>query len=304
MSYQQEGNYADREPLSKKQKRGDGDEKPKADEIIAFGGPMYDEATARKMLEEVVLVIESEFHRAPAVIGFDPNDAALDNVYYIDDYYWKGVEITPMIYFAHKGDVKMCRYLLSRGASTTNVHDSVESCNFYFPMFTAAREGHLEVCKFLYANGASHDIRKENFAGWTPFHTALFDGHDELVRWLVLQGALCANANSEEIKGDRIFPEVFERRVSNRVSSHCERLVEWAEEVTQTHSSLATFLLGTQPRSPDKDQNRTLQWLSGHPGVRKNIGDFVMEVTKGKQLRILRNVVDVLPSLIKAEDEE
>ena len=34
MSYQQEGNYADRKPLSKRQKRGEGDEKPKADEIM------------------------------------------------------------------------------------------------------------------------------------------------------------------------------------------------------------------------------------------------------------------------------
>ena len=47
-------------------------------------------------------------------------------------------------------------------------------------------------------------------------------------------------------------------------------------------------------------QIRTLQCLSGHPGVRKHIGDFVgLEVTKGKHLRILRNVVDVLPSLIE-----
>ena len=47
-------------------------------------------------------------------------------------------------------------------------------------------------------------------------------------------------------------------------------------------------------------QIRTLQCLSGYPGVRKHIGDFVgLEVTKGKHLRILRNEVDVLPSLIE-----
>ena len=69
--------------------------------------------------------------------------------------------------------------------------------------------------------------------------------------------------------------------------------------MTQTHSAVVTFLLGTQPRAPEKDQNRTLQWFSGHCGVRKNIGDFVgLEVTKEKQLRILRNVVDAVPSLI------
>ena len=67
------------------------------------------------------------------------------------------------------------------------------------------------------------------------------------------------------------------------------------------------FLLGTLPPAPDKKQSRTLQCLSGHPGVRKHIGTFVgLEVTKAKQLRILRNVVDVLPSFIwrKPEDDE
>ena len=37
--------------------------------------------------------------------------------------------------------------------------------------------------------------------------------------------------------------------------------------------------------------------LGGHPGIRKHIGDFVgLEVTKGKHLRILLRVVDVLSS--------
>ena len=43
------------EPQSKKQKCGSGDDE-KAAKIIALGGPMYDEATARKILQEVVLV--------------------------------------------------------------------------------------------------------------------------------------------------------------------------------------------------------------------------------------------------------
>jgi len=68
------------------------------------------------------------------------------------------------------------------------------------------------------------------------------------------------------------------------------------------------FLLGTLPPAPDIEQSCTpLQFFSGHPGVRKHIGDYVgLEVTKGKQLRILRNVVDLLPSFIwrKPDDEE
>ena len=271
---------------------------------------MYDEATARKILKEVVLASAEEaawygplFNNAEvgdAVIGFDPEDAALMNTYYyVDDHVMQ--EVTPMIYFARKGDAKMCRYLASRGASTTQSTRSEE------PMSIAARRGHLEVCKFLHANGANHDIWKEGTGNWTPFQSAAFHGHDELVRWLVLQGALCADCSSDEIERDRehlIYPELCLGGES-KFSSSCELLVEWAKEVTQTHSSLMMFLLGALPPAPGKEQSRILQCLSGHPGVRKHIGNFVgLAVTKGKQLRILRNVVEVLPSLIRTDDEE
>ena len=86
---------------------------------------------------------------------------------------------------------------------------------------------------------------------------------------------------------------------NGRVSRSCERLVEWAEEITQTQSALVTFLVGTLPPEPGKDQTRSIQCLSGHPGVRKHISDFVgLEVTKQKHLRILRNVAEVMPSFI------
>ena len=174
-------------------------------------------------------------------------------------------------------------------------------------MAIAARRGHLEVCKFLHANGASHDIWKEGTGNWTPFHSAAFHGHDELVRWLVLQGALCADGSSEEIETDRdhlVYPELCFGNES-KFSSSCELLVEWAEEVTQSHSSVMIFLLGMLPPAPNKTQSRIIQDLSGHPGVRKHIGDFVgLEVTKGKHLRILRKVVDVVPSLMRIDEEE
>ena len=296
----QPGKNADREQQRKRQKRGDGVEE-------AFGGPMYDEATARKMLREVVLLpadSDSDDEDAEeAVIGFDPDDAALDNLYYVDDENdFEGVMLTPMIWFAYKGDAKMCRYLISRGASTTKGSEDGA-----FPLGAAARHGHLEVCKILYANGAQNNIRRTDDSEWTPFHFAAMNDRDQVLRWLTLHGTLCADSSSESVEGDLIYPETSHyperyRRVNRNIirgliSPSCVRLVEWAKEVTQTHSALVMFLLGTLPPSPETFQSRTLQCLSGHPGVRKHIADFVgLEVTKGKHLRILRQVVDVLPS--------
>ena len=79
---------------------------------------MYDEATARKMLKAAVLLsaeaAKYDFAEdVEPVIGFDPDDAALDNVYNIAVGY---SDTTPMIHFAEKGDAKMCLYLISRGA--------------------------------------------------------------------------------------------------------------------------------------------------------------------------------------------
>jgi len=297
MSSDQQG--GDDEPLSMRQKRG-GDETVPV--IIALGGPMYDEATARKMLEEAVLVHENlVLFDNEDESGFDPNDAALDNIHEVHDLTFGGNGITPMIYFAHEGDVKMCRYLTSRGASTTKRSPD----NVWSPMEAAVECGHLEVCKVLHANGAKNDIWKEdvtgftpfqNVAGLTPFYHATYAGHDELLRWLVLQGALCADDNSEEVVVDRIYPRNY-RGITQVMSRTCDRLVEWAAEVTLSHSSMVMFLLGILPPAPGTDQSCILQCLSGHNGVRKHIADFVgLEVTKGKHLRILRNVKDVLPS--------
>ena len=230
----------------------------------------------------------------------------------------------------------MCRYLISRGASTTKSPvdglypmsaaaeaGNVDICTLLYangakndvntddedgatPMHAAAREGHLEVCKFLHANGASHDIWKGKTAGQrTPLHDALHYGYDELVRWLVLQGALCADANSEIVEEDRICPGIIWQETKTEMDRTCERLVEWAEKVTQCHSSVVMFLLGALPPAPDTDKSRTLQCLSGYPGVRKHIADFVgLEVTKAKHLRILRQVVEVLPSFIRCTPAE
>ena len=284
------------EPLHKKQKCGDVIPSP-----TFGGGPMYDEATARKILQEVVLVPAHLPGGGEAVIGFDPDDAALNNLYEAwDQNFFRGHKVTPMIHFARKGDLKMCRYLVSRGASTTKA----STCWEWFPMYAAASWGHLDVCKFLYANGAKNDIRRESRHGWTPLNTvAIQDTRNfALVRWLVLEGALCADGSSETIDENRLYPksEITKDIYREKLSRTRERLVEWAEEVTQTHASIITFLHGTRPPTPGTDRRSNLEWLSVHPGIRQHICGFVgQEVTKKKQLHILRQVKDALPPLVE-----
>ena len=269
-------------------------------------GEMYDDETARRILREAVRIIAVESDDNVPVIGFDPD--ALNDVYEVNDGdTFEGVEITAMIYFAQKGDEKMCRYLLSRGASTTQSSRSQDpgSDSYVFPMCVAAGEGNLAICKFLYENDARDDVRRNslNEGLWTTFHEAAWRGQHEVVQWLTLNGALCTNDSSETFQKALIYP-----RTNNNtpdIFRSLQRLVKWAQKVTQSHSALVMFLLGTLPPALDMPRSRIIQDLSGHPGIRKHIGDFVgLEVTKGEHLRILLRVVDELAVLIRTEDEE
>jgi hypothetical protein len=111
---------------------------------------------------------------------------------------------------------------------------------------------------------------------------------------------MAALRKSKEI--EIIYPEIcFDGNESeSKFSSSCERLVGWAKEVTEL-SFLADDIpprcAAARPRCEAKPCPSVLERSSG---VREHIGNFVgLKVTKTKQLRILRNVVEVFPSLIK-----
>ena len=136
-----------------------------------LGGPMYDEATARKKLEEA---------------GFDPDDLNKR----AEQSEWNG--ILPMPTFCFKGDLYMCRYLLSKGVSTT------KSCgvkDIYYPMMLAAMGGKLHVCKWLYDHGAHTDIggvartRMGNMLSPLFYACRSFGEHHMNVgKWLIFKG--------------------------------------------------------------------------------------------------------------------
>ena len=245
---------------------------------------MYDEETARKMLKAVSHVFDADGKE-----GFQPDDAALDDVYH--DRKEDDANVTPLIYFAERGDLQMCRYLISRGASTTKdvsynpyLRYSPMHVSYYnSPMRVATFNDDLSLFKLLYYNGAKHQLRTGG-SHVTPFQWLAGEGRDEMVRWLVLHGALCADDDSEDFVGDMIHNQIF-HNLDRNIYRTCQRLVDWSEDVLQAHLSVITFLLGSLP---DNDRGCILQCLSGHPGILKQIGDYVgLEVTKAKRLRIV-----------------
>ena len=273
------------------------------------GEEMYDEAIARKML------VEARHERGDvngnAFVGFSATD--VDKECAVRHKFGSN-SMTAMIYFARRGDLKMCRYLVSRGASTTKRSTTYDQSRVWddvgetwWPMYTAANAGHLDICEFLYAHGAKDDIRKADRDGWTPFIEVATRKPDEmrsrLMRWLVLNGALCADGNSTVIqilRIEKITHPITKKKRKNAYLS-LKNLLNWAEEVIQNHSSMLTFLLGMLPPSDKKSEYYCiLQYLEGHPGLRKHIAVFVgLECMKAKYVRMLRHLTQVLPPFMK-----
>ena len=284
-------------------------------EIEAFGGPMDDEETARKKLEEV---------------GFDP-DRPVDSASKIE-----GDDYLPMPYFCQRGDLRMCRYLLSKGASTTQSwvddyddNDETEGGNLYrSPMYAAVCGGHLEVCKWLCEHGARGDIRMLNDSYYSPLEIAINKVHEsgrfrQICRWLLLNEALCPD-------DDCVVCEDYIGAAFRGFSEETIFFSNWARDAITDHDNFIVFLMGTMGthipvsfsteelrqlltrklRSPNsvttimenlsEDQQLSLwnseqrqpsivQCLSGHPGIRKHIADMV-GVARGRDLRILRGL--------------
>ena len=225
--------------------------KSKHNEIVAFGGPMDDEETAREKLEEA---------------EFDPDkpDDLLHDTSVKDIF----GSFNAMSYFCTLGDLQMCRYLLSKGASTTQSWDDDFDVDDYdsdddpdirelnripSPMYAAARGGHLNICKLLCEHGARGDIRKTNDFFYSPLCVAIYvagrvgptesENIREVCRWLILNEALCPRDNG--FISDNLLDEALEA-IEN--TDEAPYFLGWAEDAVQTHDGFMTFLMGTYPR--------------------------------------------------------
>ena len=213
---------------------------------INVGGPMEDEATARQKLEE---------------IGFDP-----DKVDGVITYAFSqklphiGWQASPMVHFCRAGDLTMCRFLLAKGAPTT---EAPLPHSLSFPMMAAVRGGQLDVCKWLYDHGAASDVstRLDNDRSSLWFATRSVDErHFEIGKWLILKGALCVSkgsSNLAEFDANAMVMDMAPRHVHllsediPDVQTDTRRMyLSWAEGALSDHKHFFTFLCGATLKAP------------------------------------------------------
>lgn len=231
---------------SKKQKRDDDAKTAIMASGDLVGGPMEEEATARKKLQDA---------------GFDPDSPRLLQAVIPSGGWYDNA----MARFCRVGDLKMCRYLLFKGASATqtwNADDDDNSINdgsnvntICSPLYAAAQGGNLDICKWLCQHGGRGDIRNKNRYWPSPMHatvsyTALWFANSirirrqqETYRWLVLNEALCPDE-------DGIVEIGLIREALRSEGGRTERMhmLEWAEGAVRTHDGFMMFLMGTHRR--------------------------------------------------------
>ena len=272
--------------------------------LLDAGGPVEDDETARQKMRDAKVYERGVRGTYEEFVGFGP-----DNVRDVKSVTWYdpglGDAITPMGYFAEKGDLPMMRWLYVNGADTRD-----EDVVIYFPMWLAAKNGHLDSCKWLFAQGAAKDIkrraREENSEypdGLSPLALTfgLFVQRD-LTRWLILNGALCKDDDSGELDVDTMKHDLGMGDFSwNYMHKEKKALLEWATDLHLPRTSFFLFLSGALSRPKHVYSTRQaapLQILGGNPGIRELIGDYVGFI-RGREARIVRQLTEMLPDLIE-----
>ena len=225
--------------------RKGGDKEPdlKRRRILDAGGPIEDDETARQKMRDAEVYERGVDGTYREYVGFDPDnirDIKSGTAY--DEDMADSHAVTPMGYFAKKGDLPMMRWLYVNGADTRD-----EVIARWFPMISAAQDGHLNVCKWLFDHGAARDIKRRVDGGPGDGLTPLSVNFDEsrkrdLCRWLILRGALCRDDDSGDLDVDLM------RHSLNRFDGSPEErpeLLKWARVNHQFRSSFFVFLVGT-----------------------------------------------------------
>lgn len=103
---------------------------------------------------------------------------------------------TPLHIAAYRGDVKIIKLLLAKGADIKS-KDTANTSGPLFQAVTVKNDKNVAAAQLLIDAGA--DINEKNIGGYTPLHTAASDGSIEIVKILVAKGV---NINAKANNGD------------------------------------------------------------------------------------------------------
>ena len=199
----------------------------------------------------------------------------------------------------------MCRYLVTRGASTTDkagLDYNIVQC----PMSAAAVFGRKDVCQWLIHHGAHSDISRRSSnplaLALEPWKTLNQDTEKSMdtAKWLLFNGGIPSDAegylNGSAMK--KMFTmDIIERYSVDEAQNGRERLLHWAEKICSVHDAFSIFLGATihVPRldSAQGPEQRPVRCLCGYEGIRKKIAEYVGVMT-GRNLRTVRCIVEPL----------
>ena len=273
---------------------------PKRRRFLDAGGPIEDDETARRKMRDAWVyergVDEIRF-QFPIFDGFDPDN--VNDVKKFDSK--KTQDITPMGYFARRGDLPMMRWLYVNGADTRDVNVAI-----HFPMYSSAANGHNEACEWLFTHGAAKDIKRRtretrpNYPnGRSPLYaTFAFSNRRELSRWLILNGALCTDGDSGDLDVEIIQQDLCPRGHSWLVRER-KSLLEWANKLHRARTSLFLFLSGTSRThaASNRQSSSVVRLLSGKSGVLEMISNYT-GVVRGREAHIIGHLTELLPKYI------
>ena len=297
--------------------------------LLDAGGPIEDDETARQKMRDAKVYERGGDGTRGEYVGFDPDNVR--DVKCLNCNNMAGGNIKPMGYFAREGDLPMMRWLYVNGADTRDV-----DVDYFFPMRAAATYGRLNVCKWLFQHGAAADIKRgsSNRVGCNTPLSVTFDESRDLSRWLILRGALCKDGDTGDLDVEIMKHDLWCR--GRHPVQERKALLEWAEERHQTRSSFKMFLMGTLFNKSEysatklresllakidtssavdrilantpPDQHRLL-WddmfpqcvpaIAGKSGILELIEDYVGIITCGREARIIRQLTELLPGVMK-----
>ena len=261
---------------------------PKRRRLLDAGGPIEDDETARQKMRRAAVYEIMPDGTPGGVVGFDP-DNVRDVKRYLPD------TITPMGYFARKGDLPMMRWLYDNGADTRD-----EDAPTNFPMYRAAYHGHLEPCKWLFDHGAARDVKRRTYPhSVSPlYHTFARTNQQDFSRWLILNGALCKDDDSGDLDVKAMRKDLLVKRIW--LAKQRKALLEWATDLHRARTSFLLFLSGAlltpQHAYRTRRSSSTVKVLSGKSGVLELIGDYT-GIVCGREAKIIRKLTELLPDL-------